>query len=133
MCVVCAQVRFVVLDEADQMLDMGFQEDMEVILQQVSRGKGLAVGLLCKSSAQGRQCYQSQAVDNSGGGLPQQSAQLRMPRRQLEAPAFRRSQCGVQLLLHHFVRGLGVQCWGMLCFVLKAWLCCCAVFVTDAC
>lgn len=32
------QVRFVVLDEADQMLDMGFQEDMEVILQQVRRG-----------------------------------------------------------------------------------------------
>jgi superfamily II DNA/RNA helicase len=29
------QVRYVVLDEADQMLDMGFQEDMEVILQQV--------------------------------------------------------------------------------------------------
>jgi superfamily II DNA/RNA helicase len=32
------QVRFVVLDEADQMLDMGFQEDMEVILQQVRTG-----------------------------------------------------------------------------------------------
>lgn len=31
------QVRFVVLDEADQMLDMGFQEDMEVILQQVRK------------------------------------------------------------------------------------------------
>jgi superfamily II DNA/RNA helicase len=27
----------VVLDEADQMLDMGFEEDMEVILQQVRR------------------------------------------------------------------------------------------------
>lgn len=32
---VADKVRFVVLDEADQMLDMGFQEDMEVILQQV--------------------------------------------------------------------------------------------------
>lgn len=31
------KVRFVVLDEADQMLDMGFQEDMEVILQQVRK------------------------------------------------------------------------------------------------
>lgn len=38
---VCAQVRFVVLDEADQMLDMGFQEDMEVILQQVCIGMRL--------------------------------------------------------------------------------------------
>ena len=35
------QVRFVVLDEADQMLDMGFQEDMEVILQQVRRSTGV--------------------------------------------------------------------------------------------
>eukprot|EP00879_Flechtneria_rotunda_P009638 GHRR01010085.1.p1 GENE.GHRR01010085.1~~GHRR01010085.1.p1 ORF type:complete len:752 (+),score=235.05 GHRR01010085.1:500-2755(+) len=29
------QVRYVILDEADQMLDMGFQDDMEVILQQL--------------------------------------------------------------------------------------------------
>lgn len=36
--VLLLQVRFVVLDEADQMLDMGFQEDMEVILQQVRTG-----------------------------------------------------------------------------------------------
>ncbi len=31
----CAQVRFAILDEADQMLDMGFEEDMEKILSNV--------------------------------------------------------------------------------------------------
>lgn len=29
-----SQVRFAILDEADQMLDMGFEEDMEKILSQ---------------------------------------------------------------------------------------------------
>lgn len=28
-----SQIRFVILDESDQMLDMGFEEDMEQILQ----------------------------------------------------------------------------------------------------
>ncbi len=32
---VCAQVRYAILDEADQMLDMGFEEDMEKILSYV--------------------------------------------------------------------------------------------------
>jgi superfamily II DNA/RNA helicase len=43
-------VRFTILDEADQMLDMGFQEDMEVILQQVRVLSGvlrLCCVLLC--------------------------------------------------------------------------------------
>lgn len=31
-CSCCPQVRFAILDEADQMLDMGFQDDMEEIL-----------------------------------------------------------------------------------------------------
>jgi ATP-dependent RNA helicase DeaD len=33
-----ASVKFVVLDEADQMLDMGFRDDMETILQQTQKG-----------------------------------------------------------------------------------------------
>jgi superfamily II DNA/RNA helicase len=37
-----------VLDEADQMLDMGFEEDMEVILQQV-RGK-IALLITCNAT-----------------------------------------------------------------------------------
>ncbi len=35
--VVTFQVRFAILDEADQMLDMGFQEDMETILANVPK------------------------------------------------------------------------------------------------
>lgn len=31
----CRQVRYAILDEADQMLDMGFEEDMEKILRWV--------------------------------------------------------------------------------------------------
>lgn len=42
------QVRFVVLDEADQMLDMGFQEDMEVILQQVCE---MRLSDMCETAA----------------------------------------------------------------------------------
>ena len=30
----CFQIRYTILDEADQMLDMGFEEDMETILGQ---------------------------------------------------------------------------------------------------
>lgn len=39
-----------VLDEADQMLDMGFEEDMEVILQQVGAPAG-AAGQHCQAAA----------------------------------------------------------------------------------
>lgn len=34
-----SQVRYAILDEADQMLDMGFEEDMENILGNVPEGR----------------------------------------------------------------------------------------------
>ena len=39
-----AQVKFVILDEADMMLSFGFEEDVETILQARMRGPCVAVG-----------------------------------------------------------------------------------------
>jgi hypothetical protein len=43
------QVRFAILDEADQMLDMGFEEDMETILGQIPKERQVSAVVIVES------------------------------------------------------------------------------------